>query len=390
MIFEIKQPKIIVLLLLLILNIATGYTQTYVEAAPQAGEGAILLLKRYDLDRYDCNLDQFYKLNKLSKNAALLVGKNYKLPIEIKKYDAKSIRTTLNINELETAQRIERYNNKQLQKGIKKADFKTNKELWLPYHSLHCDKLPPVLTPKNRNFAIFGEKHSTVALKSQKLEQAVYYIVSGHGGPDAGAMATFQNKNICEDEYAYDISLRLAKLLLEQGALVYLINRDQDGIRESEFLPCDADETVWENQEIPLDQKERLTQRSDVINELYEKHKAQGTEYQCLIEIHVDSRSESQRTDLFFYYEPHQTADFQLANTLQQVFKQKYKKYRKSGDYKGSVIARDLHMLRETRPMATFIEVANIQNAADRQRIVVPQNRQLIAEWLLEGLLENY
>ncbi len=390
MIFEIKQLNTILLYLLLLLNVQTVAAQTYLQAAPQAGEGAILLLKRYDLEAYDCNLAEFYTINKLNKNATLQVGKSYKLPIEIKYYDNKSIRSSLNINELETAQRIERYNKKLWQKGLKKADFKTNKELWLPYHFLHCDKIPPTLTPKNRNFAILGEKNQLVPLKTQKLEQGVYYLVAGHGGPDAGAMATFQNKNICEDEYAYDITLRLGKLLLEQGALVYIVSRDQDGIRENEFLPCDADEMVWENQEIPLAQKERLTQRSDIINQLYQKHKTEGTEYQCLVEIHVDSRSKTQRTDLFFYYEPYQTADFHLANNLQDVFKQKYKKFRKSGEYKGSVIARDLHMLRETRPVATFIEVANIQNAADRQRIVIAQNRQLIAEWLLEGLLESY
>jgi N-acetylmuramoyl-L-alanine amidase len=46
--------------------------------------------------------------------------------------------------------------------------------------------------------------------------------------------------------------------------------------------------------------------------------------------------------------------------------------------------------LREAIPTTVFIEVANIQNAQDRKRIVLPQNRQFLAEWLAEGLLKDY
>ena len=49
---------------------------------------------------------------------------------------------------------------------------------------------------------------------------------------------------------------------------------------------------------------------------------------------------------------------------------------------------RDLHMLRETKPSGVYIELGNIANASDQQRIVSPANRQLLADWLLLGLIE--
>jgi N-acetylmuramoyl-L-alanine amidase len=38
----------------------------------------------------------------------------------------------------------------------------------------------------------------------------------------------------------------------------------------------------------------------------------------------------------------------------------------------------------------TFIELGNIQNFKDQQRILTPNNRQAIANWLTDGLIEYY
>jgi len=94
--------------------------------------------------------------------------------------------------------------------------------------------------------------------------------------------------------------------------------------------------------------------------------------------------------DLFFYHFPNSSMGKSLAELLYKTVKSKYAIYRKNGEYDGSVTARDLHVLREAIPTTVFIEVANIQNAQDRKRIVLPQNRQFLAEWLAEGLLKDY
>ena len=45
-------------------------------------------------------------------------------------------------------------------------------------------------------------------------------------------------------------------------------------------------------------------------------------------------------------------------------------------------------MLRETKVPSVYIELGNIRNAFDQQRIIVESNRQAIANWLLEGILK--
>jgi N-acetylmuramoyl-L-alanine amidase len=234
---------------------------------------------------------------------------------------------------------------------------------------------------------LFGPKYADVPIKSSNLKGKVYYIVSGHGGPDPGAMAKYSGKDLCEDEYAYDVSLRLARNLIEHGATVHMIIQDpDDGIRSDGILECDRDEMCIGKYEIPLVQITRLKQRTEVINKLYHKNLKAGIKDQTVVCIHVDSRSPQKRQDVFFYYYGKSNSGKQVASNLHQTFKNKYKKFRSNGAYHGTVSSRGLYMLRHTDPKAVYVELANIRNSVDLKRIMPEENRQALANWLYEGL----
>ncbi|MDC0230551.1 N-acetylmuramoyl-L-alanine amidase [Aureispira] len=367
-------------------------TKEYIETLAQKGDGIYMLLERFQLDRNQCSLDHFCKINGLTESSKLKLEKTYKLPIYKFKYNQKSIRSTINIKDWQQAKQIERYNDLMVELGHKASDFrKGTRELWVPHQLRYCLKNVNNFVPKEKTYPIFGEKYSNVPVIDDKLAGAVYYIVAGHGGPDPGAMAKYKGKYLCEDEYAYDISLRLAKNLIEHGAVVYLIIRDNnDGIRSENYLVPDMDERCWPSEVIPVSQKPRLEQRSNIVNKLYDENKKKGIEYQRLVEIHVDSRIKSKRIDLFFYYYPNSKIGKNLAYKLHNTMKKKYAINRKSGVYNGTVIPRDLHMLREVKPIPVFIEVGNIQNPNDQKRILYSSNRQALADWIEEGLMKDY
>lgn len=383
----------------------SGPTYHKVPALP--GDGVYSLLRRYQLERHSCNHAEFYRINNLKKNAALQVGKYYQIPVLLYTFNGNTIRSSIGVDDWNLAKSIEAYNEKMLGEGLLKESFKSSKVLWVPFHLLNCpaadmqEEAPTASRATeegeldlatagagSRRFPIFGKDFEYVPLQDNKLAGKVYYIVAGHGGPDPGAMGKRSNHSLCEDEYAYDVGLRLARILLSHGATTYIIVRDpNDGIRGGQFLNCDEDEVVWGNKKIPYDQKQRLFQRSDMINELYEKHKKQGVTTQVTIEIHVDSRSKREQTDLFFYYHPSSTSSKNLATRMQETMKKKYKQYRSSGQYYGTVSSRDLHTLRETKTTSVYVELGNIRNSFDQQRIVIESNRQALANWLYEGLL---
>ncbi len=242
---------------------------------------------------------------------------------------------------------------------------------------------------EGKDFTIFGKDHATVLTKSEQLKNTVYYLVSGHGGPDPGAMAKYAGKSIAEDEYAYDITLRLAKELISHGALVYIIIRDKnDGIRDDRVLKIDHDEVAYPNKVIPLNQVARLKQRVEIVNELYKKNRGK---YQRLIVTHVDSRSKGQNIDVFFYHHEKSKNGKKLAESIHKTFQRNYKKYQPNRIYSGTFEDRtSLYLVKKTYPAMTFIEVGNIRNKKDQQRILDPDNRQALAKWISEGVLLDY
>lgn len=381
--------------------------KTYLTSIAESGENVVQLLERFGLHLYECNAKQFFEINKMAEDANLKTGKTYKLPVVIYDYNGKSIRSTTGVKNWQAAKRIEAYNRDALEQGLREDDFIRSRKLWVPWHELSCaegivDEAAPIRgkRPKpvpaepasgkdQRSFAIFGSKYAKTPLISQRLKGRVFYLVSGHAGPDPGAQGRRAGHTLCEDEYAYDVTLRLLKLLLSHGATAYMIVRDpNDGIRDEAYLRCDKDEVVWGNLTIPAPQRERLQQRSDLINEMTEQNTKAGIANQTLIEIHVDSRSQHTETDVFFYFRPESEPSRQLALRMHRTFEQKYRSKQSQRGYSGTVTDRGLFMLTETTtPKAVYIELGNIQNDWDQQRLVLKNNRQALANWLCTAVL---
>ena len=312
----------------------------------EKGDGILSLLRKQGVNPYD-HYDDFIAMNvdNLRDSVHLYAGRKYLLPVM----------------DLDTVAVVDSIQKKTTE--IKKIEGK--------------------------EFAIFGKKHSTVLVKSERLKGNVYYLVSGHGGPDPGAMAKYAGKSITEDEYAYDITLRLAKELLSHGALVYIIIRDEnDGIRDDRILEIDHDEVAYPNKTIPLNQVERLKQRVEIVNELYKKNRGK---YQRLIVTHVDSRSKGQNIDVFFYHHEKSKNGKKLAESIHKTFQKNYRKYQPNRIYSGTFEDRSsLYMVKKTHPAMTFIEVGNIRNKKDQRRILDSDNRQALAKWISEGVLLDF
>lgn len=224
---------------------------------------------------------------------------------------------------------------------------------------------------------------------SDKLKGTIIYLISGHGGPDPGAVAEVEGNTLCEDEYAYDICLRIAIGVEENGGKAYMIIDDpDDGLREEKYLKVDYDEFCWPDLEIPRDHNLRLKQRADAVNDIYAENKS--VSYQRVIEIHLDSRATSSAVDVFFYYYPGSKKGKATAETFQKIFAEKYAKYQPNRGYNGTVGERTLMVMKKVLPPLVFIELGNIQNEKDRKRFLHPDNRQAIAKWIVEGLIENF
>ena len=309
------------------------------EVIAEKGDGIYRLLKRYGYSISD-NMEDFIALNKkhLGKDNSLIAGVKYKLP---DKEGAAVVSS-----------------------GSERVAAKTVR------------------------YEIFGDEFADVEITGSALNGAVYYLVAGHGGPDPGAVGKYSGHIVCEDEYAYDVTLRLARELIKEGASVYMITRDKnDGIRDEEFLKPDKDEVCYPNQTIPLNHTKRLRQRTDAVNQLYKKNR---DAFQRMIAIHVDSRGKGENIDVFFYHDKRSDTGQKAATILKDTFQKKYQEHQPGRGYGGTVSDRNLYVVKNTWPTAVFIELGNMNHQRDVKRLIIANNRQAVAKWLAEGLIEDF
>ena len=336
------QYKLLFLLFAMLL--CAGGLSAQEQATPKNGEGIELFLKRFGREGSSYR-KAFIQLNKgkFGKNYSLLRGVKYTLPPK------EPVSTKAS--------------------AAKTAPVEVSASARKNYQPL------------------FGKALANYQVTSSELKGACFYLVSGHGGPDPGAIGKLNGQQLHEDEYAYDITLRLARILLEKGAKVHIIIQDaQDGIRNEQFLKNSKRETCM-GSSIPFNQVARLEQRVTQINSLSKKDKES---YKRAIFIHIDSRSKHQRTDVFFYHQQQKAASKQLAKTMKETFASKYRHHQPGRGFSGTVEGRNLYVLRHTVPTSLFVELGNIQNAYDQQRFILSNNRQALAKWIAEGFVKDY
>lgn len=328
------KVKLSIILSLLITLLCANQLQAQEKAFPKKGEGIALFLKRHNRTGADYQ-KQFIELNKskLGKGKTLRMGVKYTLP-------------PLQGKEAAVA-------------AAKRANYEP----------------------------LFGKELASYKVTSSELKGACFYLVSGHGGPDPGAIGRIGSVELHEDEYAYDIVLRLARNLMMKGAKVHIIIQDaKDGIRNDKYLSNSKRETCM-GSPIPFNQVRRLQQRCDKINALFKQDKYA---YKRAIFVHVDSRNKGHQTDVFFYHQDKNSESKNLAKTMRSTFTHKYNKYQPGRGFTGTVDGRNLYVLRHTTPASVFVELGNIQNSFDQQRIILSDNRQALANWLCEGFVTDY
>ncbi|GHA59449.1 N-acetylmuramoyl-L-alanine amidase family protein [Pontibacter akesuensis] len=318
------------------------FSQSLREVVAKPGDGIYLLLKRHGLNPTS-HIKAFQELNQKNLGAgnSLYAGRTYLLP--------------------ETS----------ATSGTKAAAAVAN------------------ASPSVLKVPLFGPKYERVEIVNQQLKGAVFYLVAGHSGPDPGAIGKYGPYQLSEDEYAYDVTIRLARRLMERGATVYMIIQDpDDGIRDENVLKMDRDEVGYFGKPVPYVHKLRLRQRVQDINQLAQKHRGA---YQRMLSVHIDSRSKGQNIDVFFYHHENSPAGKALAERIHQVFDTKYNRYQPNREYFGSVTPRSsLYVVKYSNPPTVFVELGNIKNDKDQRRFVIPNNRQALANWITDGIITDY
>ncbi len=231
----------------------------------------------------------------------------------------------------------------------------------------------------------------------QPLKGWKIVIDPGHGGIDPGAIVS--NKDgmersvyVVEDEYVYDIALRVYELLRLNGAEVGLTmispnHLIRDNLRASVTFVHEQNE-VYNDEKI--NQKHarsvrpggrNLLQRVKIANRFF---KGARKSKSLFISLHADNSPERPKGPLAIYLNRKGKID-KRSRTFAKVMQ----KALDHPDLPAQIAGRNLGVLRKNRAHAeVLVEIHNVHDKGEAYRLRFHKNRQEDAERILKGVLD--
>ena len=192
--------------------------------------------------------------------------------------------------------------------------------------------------------------------KELPLKNKVIYIDPGHGGNDPGA----NYKDIKESELNLKISLKLAKLLEDNGAIVYMTRYDDYNL---------ANINSYNIKRSDLNNRIKLINNSDC---------------DMFLSIHLNAYTSSTWYGAQIFYTNNNENNKKLAMILQDKFKEYLKTNR------NIKIINDRYLYNNIYKLGVLLEVGFITNINERNLLIQDNYQYKIANIILEGIIEYY
>ena len=224
-----------------------------------------------------------------------------------------------------------------------------------------------------------------VAFPGDDLYGTVVVIDPGHGGQDPGSHGVFDGDAVYEDEYTYDVALRLRDLIKkEQGIAVLTTEDPEDRVREwhpSRVFPPDQSEVFALDKTRVRARTVGMRKRLAYANQIkrrYPKHRV------VFIAIHFDVVG--RRKDVVGVQVITPRRECPLAAALAKEFDERMR-----SEHPIAVVgreARNLYILNGSNSIKekVLIELGNFNNPGDLWRIRNPEIRQDYAKRIVKAL----
>ena len=266
----------------------------------EQGDGIFSLLRKQGLDPAK-HYGEFLALNsdKLKEGSALKLGEEYKIP-----YADDSFKKT----------------------GVK---IETVREVEEP---------------------IFDKELAQMSLKSEKLKDAVYYLIK-------------ENSTERDENFVKDITQRIAAELMVHGAKVYIMEEDT------------------------LHTQNSMGDYIEVINKRYLQHIGK---YQRVLIIRAENVSGNHNMDVAVYHYKRSAQGQRFANNIQNVFKEK--SFSDKTFEEASLIFEDknsLYLARNILPAISLLTMENSSNVSDSKISLKPDKKEF-ANLISNGIMNDY
>lgn len=191
--------------------------------------------------------------------------------------------------------------------------------------------------------------------KTLPLKNKVITIDAGHGGRDPGA--TYND--IFEKNINLEISLKLEKELLKQGATVFMIRRSDIDLS-----------SIYDSKKKRGDLYRRL--------QLIKKNKSN-----MYISIHINWYKNSNYKGAEVLYNPINSNNKKIAKIIMEEFQTNLNSNR-------TINTTDLYMYKNTTIPGVLVECGYLSNYEDRNKLLTSNYQQKIASSITKGIIRYF
>ena len=307
---HIQTMKIRLSLLIWVWACSAIFAQTddYYKVVAEQGDGIFSLLRKQGLDPVK-HYEEFIKLNSenIKDGSFLKVGVSYKVPVVEDSYKKTGI--------------------------VVKTDIKEE--------------------------PIFNEELGEMSSKSDRLKNAVYYLIVEDGSESANG-------------FVEDITRRLAAELMVNGAKVYVVGDEL----AKDTLP-----------DVPLTETQKMGRYIEVVNKRYLQNNGK---YQRVLFIQANGVTDYGNMDVAVYHYNNSEQGQRFAENIQNVFK-KNSVANKSIRSSNMIFEEqsNLYLAKNMLPAVSLLTLENVSNNS-REKIPVRPNKEQFANWISSGIMNDY
>lgn len=231
------------------------------------------------------------------------------------------------------------------------SKLKVGEAYLLPYAPDSFKNMGRLIAVSNEvETAIFKNGIANLSLESEKLKDAVYYLISQQKDTD-----------ISTKKFTDAMIKDLARRLLVNSAKVYIIKDDSI---------------------------ETLQDYTTIINKCYLKNR---DKYQRLLLVQSDGLTNSKKLDVSIYHHGSSEDSERLANNIESVLQKNSTRKLSIENKKRAFQDKDnLFFAKNILPAITVVEIASPQNKGNVKVLSVQSDKKALAKWLSNGIFEDY
>lgn len=221
---------------------------------------------------------------------------------------------------------------------------------------------------------IFTQELAKISPKSDKLENAVLYLLPGLNGIKQSKVLQNSRNQIMRD---------VAQELMVHGAQVYLVDELQDieGVSEDNLDITSENETA-------IADRNQMQHFVGTIN----KHYLQNTgKYQRVVVLNFNETAESSKyynVSIFHHFKSQEGERF--AQTFQEIFAQNSIKNSSENPIEVFQNESNLYLAKNVLPAVTMIDISGAQSSNEGKKISISPREKVLTSIIANGVMSDY